>query len=187
MREQLSRRRVLIGTGALAAATTSGIALTSDNTSATVSGSYTIPDSQTVLADTELQDVRLQVDADYSFTSNAPVHGVEIELHVGASPETLQMIARHERTDLGTMELTGEQALSGSILNTDVYSVDDFQPTSGELSTNVMSELRLYVIRNDEVVAEATQSEAFAVTVKNEELQVDTSVGGSGEVVFESG
>jgi hypothetical protein len=186
MRDRLSRRRILIGTGAFAAATTGSIAIVSDKTTATVTGSFTIPDAETVLADTELQDVRLAVDAQYGFESNAPIHSVELELHAGASPDNLEMLARHTKDDLSKKELTGEQQLQGSLLNTDTYSAENFQPTDGELSTNVIAELRLYVVRDGEVVAEATETDAFTVTVKDEELTVDAQVGGSGEVVFES-
>lgn len=181
-----NRRQVLIGTGALAATTIGGIAVLSDKTTATVTGSFTIPDAETVLADTELKDVQLAATAQYAWESNAPMHGLELELHAGASPDNLEMLARHTQEDLSKKQLTGEQQLQGSLLNTDTYSVDDFQPTDGELSTNVIAELRLYLIRDGEVAAEATETDAFTITVKNEELTVDAQVGGSGEVVFES-
>lgn len=184
--KQLSRRRVVLGTGALAAATTSGIALTSDKSTAKINGTYTIPDKERVLADSELKDVRLKATVDWGFTSNAPIHGIEVELHVGANQSTLGMIARHENKDLGTSELTGTEELTGSLLNTDVFDAGDFTPTSGELSTSVISELRFYVIRDSDVVAEATQSDGFTVTIRNEELVIEPTLSGSGEVVIES-
>jgi len=58
MRDSMTRRRAIIGTGALAAATTVGIATTTNQASATVTGEFTIPDGETVLTDTELQDVQ---------------------------------------------------------------------------------------------------------------------------------
>jgi len=178
---------VLVGTGTLAAATTGGIALTSNNATATVDGEFTIPNGEAVLTDTTLQDVRLSVDAEWSFDANADCHGIELELHVGATPDTVDMLARHERDDLGTDSLTGTETLSGSVINASDYSIDNFQPTSGELSTGVVAALRFYVLRNDSVVAEAEQTEAFDVTVSEQELTISASVGGTGEVSFETG
>ncbi len=187
MRDSMTRRQALIGTGALAVTTTGSIALASQNTSATVTGEFTIPDGETVLADTQLQDVRLVCDAEYAYSSNAPIHALELELHVGATPDTVDMIARTERTDLGTDSLTGTETLSGSLVNASDFSLSDFQPTNGELRRTVVAELRLYVIRNEEVVAEAAQTDTFEVTVKNEELKVDMTLGGTGEVEFKTG
>jgi len=41
-------------------------------------------------------------------------------------------------------------------------------------------------IRDGDVVAEAMQSDGFTITMKNEELTVETSLSGSGEVVVET-
>lgn len=182
-----NRRQVLIGTGALAAAGIGGIAVTSQNSSATVSGSYTVPDTQGVLADTTVRDIRLRADVSWSIESNAPLHAVEVELHVGANQDTLALIARSEQTDLSVKQLSGDDTLSGSILSAPVYSVDDFTPTNGELSTSVISELRLYAIRDGQQVAKAVQSDGFVVTLKDEELQVESTVSGTGEVLVETG
>lgn len=183
----MSRRRVLLGTGALAAATTGSIALASDNASATVSGDFSIPDSQTVLADQSLQDIRLSADVSWSFEANAPIHGVELELHVGSTADTLDLIARHENTDIGTDALAGEQTLNGSLMSASDFSISDFEPSGGELSTSVVAELRFYAIRDGEVAAEARQTDTFAVTVSDEELQVNVTLGGTGSVEFQTG
>lgn len=183
----MSRRRVLLGTGALAAATTGGIALTSDRASASVSGDFSIPDGRTVLADESLEDIRLSVAASWSFEANATIHGIEIELHVGATADTLDLIARHTREDLGTESLTGEQTLNGSLMSASDFSVADFEPSDGELSTSVVAELRFYALRDGEVAAEARQMDTFTVTVSDEALQVDMTLGGTGSIEFQTG
>jgi len=189
MRDSMTRRQAILGTGALAVATTSSIAVFSKNSgaTATVNGTFQIPDGETVLADTQLEDVELEVDATYGYEANAPIHRVDLELHVGATPDTLDLIARHERPDLGTDQLNGEATLRGSLVNASDFTMSDFQPTNGELRTTVVAELRLYVSRRDEVVAEAVETTTFEVRVREEELTVDTNVSGSGEVVFETG
>ena len=186
MNKSCNRRRVLIGTGTALAATVGGIALSTDNATATVDGEFTVPDGKTVLADTALKDVVLEAAVDWSFTANAPIHGIEIELHAGATPDTVDMLARHTRDDIGTDELTGEATLTGSVVQASDFSIENFQPSSGELQTNVVAELRFYALRNGDVVAEATQTDAFAVTVVDEELQVDMALSGQGEVSFKT-
>jgi hypothetical protein len=182
-----SRRRVLIGTGTALAATTGSIALTSDNASATVNGEFSIPNGEATLTDESLSDVRLSCDAVYSYDANAPIHGVELELHAGATPDTVDMIARHERTDISTDQLDGEATLSGSLINTSDFEIQNFEPDSGELTTGVVAELRFYALRNGDVAAEAIQTEAFEVTVSKKDLEVTMTVGGTGEVTFEVG
>lgn len=186
MRKQPTRRQALIGTGTLAAATLGGIAVSTQEASATVSGEFTIPDGEAILADTTLEDVRLNADVSWSFDANAPIHGVEIELHVGATVNTTDMIARFEDTDLGTDQLSGEETLQGSLVNASDFELSDFQPETGELRRSVVAELRMYVLRNGEVVADAAQTDSFEVVIKNEELTVDMTLGATGEVTFET-
>lgn len=186
MRKKPTRRQALIGTGTLAAATVGGIALSTQEVSATVSGEFDIPNGETVLADTVLEDVRLSVDAEWSYSANAKVHGVELELHVGATTETLDMIARYEDLDLGTDELSGTETLNGSLMSASDFSIGDFEPDGSEIRRTVVAELRFYVIRNDEVVADAVQTSTFDVILKDEALQVDMTLGGTGEVSFET-
>ena len=187
MRQQITRRRLLIGTGAVGAGTISGISLFSNNATATVSGDFSIPDGETILADEDLQDVRLSVDpVEWSYSSNADLHGIELELHVGSMPDTVDMIARHTRDDLGTDELTGEETLNGSVMSASDFSISDFETSNGELRRTIVAQLRFYAIRNDEVVAEAIQTESFDVVIRNEELTVDMTLGGTGDVEFKT-
>lgn len=186
MSDTWNRRRVLVGLGTLAAGTTGGIAVVSDNASATVDGEFTIPNSEAVLTDTVLEDVRLRADADWSYDANAKMHGVEMELHVGPSASSLDMIARHERQDIGTDSLAGEAVLSGSLVQSTPFSIDNFQPSSGTVTIGVVAELRLFVIRNGDAVATATQSESFDVTVSEKELEVSAGVSADGSVAFET-
>lgn len=187
MRKDITRRQALFGTGTLAVTGSIGIATTTNNATATVTGDFSIPDGETVLADTTLQDVRLSCEATWGFQSNADLHGVELELHVGATVDTLDMIARYENTDLGTDQLSGEETLNGSLMSASDFSIDDFEPSNNELRRTVVAELRFYALRNGEVVADARQTDTFEVIVKDEELQVDMTLGGDGEVTFKTG
>lgn len=184
MRRTITRRRALltgavVGTGALGS-----IALGSGTAAATVSGDFQIPNGKTVLADSELQDVRLAASVDWGFSANAPMHKVELELHVGQTVETADLIARHTQDDLSKSSLTGSTNLNGSLMSASDFSIDDFRPSSGELRRTVVADLRLYVLRHGEVATEARQTTAFDVIVSKEELKVDTTLDATGEVTF---
>ena len=186
MRQQITRRQALLGTGTLATGLIGSTVLFSNNATATVSGDFEIPDGETILADEDIQDVRLSVDSEWSYSSNADLNGIELELHVGSMPDTVDMIARHTRDDLGTDELTGEETLNGSVMSASDFSISDFETSNGELRRTIVAQLRFYAIRNDEVVAEAIQTESFDVVIRNEELTVDMTLGGTGTVSFET-
>ena len=186
MRKGISRRQALIGSGALVVTGGIGIATSSNNVAATVDGDFSIPNGETVLADQTLEDIRLSVDAEYEYTSNADIHGIELELHVGATTETPDLIARHTRDDLGSDELAGNETLNGSLMSASGFSIGDFEPSNGEVRRTIVADLRFYALRNGEVVADATHTEAFDVVVKDEELQVNVTLGGDGEVIFET-
>lgn len=187
MRQNTTRRRVLLGTGALVAGTTTSIVALTDNTTATVEGEYSIPNASKTVTDSQVQDVRLGVDTVWSFDANAPMNTVELEVHVGATTDTLDLIARHQKTDLSKESLSGETTLSGSLLSASDFDIEDFQPTDGELTTTVISELRMYVLKDGTREADAVHQTTFDVTVSDEELTVSTSVGGTGSVSFDTG
>lgn len=187
MSQTWTRRRLILAGATATTGTTLGIVATTDKATATVSGDFAIPNGETVLADETLTDVRLTCDASYSYSANASIHAVELELHVGSAADTLDLIARYTDGDLGTDQLEGSETLEGSIMSASDFGIEDFQPSNGELSRTVVAELRFYALRNDEVVAEAIKQDTFDVIVKDEELQVSTALGGSGEVSFVSG
>jgi hypothetical protein len=185
-----SRRRVLLGTGALVAGTAGSIAFITDKSAATasVSGDYTIPNREAVLADTTLTDVRLVTDASWSYQANAEMHSVELEVHVGPSTDDLDLIARQIEEDFAKESLTGDSSAEGSLMSAGGFSIEDFRPTNGELSTSVVADLRMYVLRHGEVAVEAIQQTTFDVTIRDEELTVEPTLSGEGsvEVVTES-
>jgi len=184
--QQQTRRRVLVGTGTLAAGTVATVALGSNNATATVDGDFTVPDAGTSLAGESLQDVRLRATANWEFSGNARMTSVETELHVGAATDTLDLIARETKDGISKESLTGTTDLSGSLAAASDFDIDDFRPTNGELTQTVIAELRVYVLREDTVEAEDTAQTSFEVTVRDGEISVSGSVGGSGEVRFDT-
>jgi len=189
MRENVSRRQVLLGTGTLAATGISSIALASQETTATTqleASTFEIEDVKAVLADTQLEDIRLSADFGLTVESNARIHGLEADLRVGATTDTASIIAKYENHELGTTGTTVEDSMSGSILNADDYSVDAFTPTSGEISRSVVAVLDARAYRDDEEVATSRAVGSFTVTVSEESLEVSLGVDASGEVAVET-
>jgi len=182
-----TRRRVLIGTGTLAAGTIGAVALTGQEASAAVTGEFAVPDAETVVTDEQIQDVRLTADTEWSFEANAPMTGVEIELHVGAAADTLDLIARTEQRDLSTDALEGTDTLAGSLMSAADFDIEDFRTDSGEVTTTVVAAIKLFVLRDGSVEAEARHQTAFDVTVSSQEVSVTTTFGGEGEVSFQTG
>jgi len=178
---------VLIGTGTLAAGTVGGIALTSKEASANVEGSFSIPDADQTLAGESLQDVRLSATAEWSFEANVTITGVEVELHVGAAADTLDLIARQTRENVSTDALEGTSELNGSLISAADFDIEDFRPTNGEITRTVVAELRLFVLRDGEGETDATARTTFDVTVQEDEVTVSATVGGDGEVSFDTG
>jgi len=184
MREKYSRRRVVFGTGLAVTGVFGGIALGSDNATATVNADFSVPDAEQTLADTSLQDIRLKADTEWSYTANAPIHATELELHVGDSADTLDIVARQTKDNLSKESLTGSTTLEGSLMSASAFSIEDFQPTNGGVSRTVTAELRFYAVRDGEAVADATAQATFEITVTDEELSVDMTMTATGDVTF---
>jgi hypothetical protein len=184
MRDSITRRRMLLGTGAAATGVFGSMIAGSQNATATVSGDFSIPDGTTVLADATLTDVRLEVDVAWGYEANAPMHAVELELYVGDTLDTADLIARHTKEDFSQAALTGEAELNGSLMSSSDFDIADFRPSNGQLRRTVVADLRLYVLRNEELVVDAAHTTAFDVVVNNEELQVDATLDATGEVTF---
>lgn len=181
-----TRRQILLGTGAAATGMIGGIVAASDKATATadVTGDFRIPDASVTLPDQQLTDIRLSANAEWSFSANAPITGVETELYVGSQQETADIIARQVKDNVYQEELTGTAQLNGSVLSSADFSIQDFQPTSGELARDVVAVLRFYTLRDNQVVAKSEHTEEFTVTAMQEDLQVDLSVGATGNVTF---
>ena len=183
MRE-ISRRSAILAGGA----TVTGIgvlSLSSENASASISANnLSIEDETHVLTDDEIQDVRLTVDAEWSVQANAEVEAYSVELYLGSTAENADLIAYTDEENQGLTDTNGIETLNGSVLSSSSFDLDNFNPENGELITDIVVVLRFEAYRNDELVAEAETVEDATVTVRNEELDVNVSIGGEGELEF---
>lgn len=184
--EKATRRQLLIGTGVVAA---SGItvATLSNKTTATVSATeFAIPNKEKILADTDTQDVLLAVSVGYAFSSNADITGLKLRLKVGTSQDSAELIGRTSVDNLGTTETSGSTELKGSLLSSGDFSKSNFNPESGSITTDIVAVLEMDVLRNGEIIKTVSNTDTASITVSAEEVTVDASVGGEGEISFET-
>jgi hypothetical protein len=99
--------------------------------------------------------------------------------------DTADIIARQVKENVHQEELTGTTQLNGSLLSSADFSIEDFRPTSGELARDVVAVLRFYCLRDNQVVAESEHTEEFTVTAVQEQLEVNVSIGATGNVTFD--
>jgi hypothetical protein len=187
MSDTWTRRRTLLGTGAVVAGTVGSIAVSSNNATAQVSGGLSVADASVTLVDQTLQDIIVDMTAEWSYDSNVRVDAVETEVHAGQRASSLDMIARKSMTVDGENQMsdTGTTELSGSLVDAADFSVSDMTPETGTVEHSALAELRVFIVHDDEAVAETIIRDTFTVTISQESVKVTTSASGSGTVTFE--
>ncbi len=187
MRENVTRRRFLIGTGVTVATATGALAVASDNASATVAvDELSVPNADYILTDETITAIDLAVDSTWSWDGNADATGYNLTLSVGSTLENAETIASEEQRDLGTKSLSGDTELTGNILNTSVYSAENFTPSNGEMTTSVIVIVALEVLRDGEVVERAEATDTAELTIRREELSYTVELSATGEWSFTS-
>lgn len=165
------------------------VVLSSNNAVAQVSGGLSMADASVTLVDQELQRIRVDVDASYEVSANVSVDSVECEMHIGTRASSLDMIARQTEPvtipDDGAAR--GDMSLSGSVGDAADFRVSEMVPETGSVDHTALAELRVFVIRDDEVLSEAIVRDTWTMTITKEEVTVTTEARGSGSVTFETG
>jgi len=178
----VQRRNVITTIGGIA---TGGVAVTlatTDQATAQVQyGSLDIPDRDYIQT-SELQDVRLTVTANWSFDAAQVPDRWVCELQVGTENETIaaDRMAPSSQSDSGSVELTG------SVVDTSQFNIEQFRVDSGGSETTVQIPTRLvYRIETGETqIAQATAEATPSVTVTPGEVEGSAEVGGNGEIVL---
>jgi hypothetical protein len=184
--ENGTRRQFLVG-GATVASGALVYGATTEKASATVNvEALNIPNDSYTLADQTMEDVQLSVDTSYSWEGNAEIHKYELRLAVGTTRDTAAVIARKEQTELGKQSLSGNAQLNGSILSSPSFSQDNFNPSRGTLTTDMVVVLVFDLYRDGEIVETAKATDTAELSVTAEELEYTVSVEGSGSVKFQT-
>jgi hypothetical protein len=183
MRGNMTRRKVVFGTGTLCAGAIGTVALSSNNTTAQVDGGLSVSDGSATLVDEQLQDVTLDVTATWSYEANVDISSVECELHTGQKASSLALIDR-QVTDTSAQSDDGQTDLSGSILQAPDFQLEDMRPGTGEKSITALAEVRVFAISDGQTQAKTTIQDTFTMTLSQEEVTVTLSSGGNGGVSF---
>jgi hypothetical protein len=186
MSETWTRRQAVIGAGAVVTGTTGTVVLSSDNVTAAVQGELTVSDASVTLVDQSLQDILIDMTAEWSYESNVRVDSVECEVHVGTRASSLDMIARQTTAVDAPNQASGSGStdLTGSMADVSDFAVSDMVPESGSVEHTALAELRVFIVHDDETQAEAIVRDTFTVTISQEEVSVTASVSGTGSVTF---
>lgn len=182
VRNGISRRQALSGIGALAA-TGIGYSLATQKADAKVDvASLKVPNEKQVIADQSVNDVRISVEANWSWSGNADINAWNLRLKAGTTQDNAETIATTGKDGLGIDSLTGTETLEASILNSSAFENGDFEPRKGSKTVSVVFILEFEILRNGEVVETATATETADVTVSKEELKYTVSVDATGEL-----
>lgn len=188
MSDTWTRRRALLGTGAVITGTVGSIVVASNNATAQVSGSLDVGDASVRLVDQQLQDILVDVATEWRYESNVDLDTVETEVHMGQRASSVDLIAR-ETTDVSgtnTSPNSGQTTLSGSVAQANDFVIADMVPASGKIDHTGIAELRVFLVKDGSVVAETAVTDTFTITISKESQSVSVEVGGSGTITFKT-
>lgn len=182
----ITRRRVLAGTGATLASGGVLFATTSGKAKAQSEVNYDtleVPDSTHLLESGDVEDVTMAVTANLKWNSNYNLDRWELRLKVGTNQADVIPIAKTESDETLLQEGEDTVDLSGSILDAPDFSRNMFEvPNGGEKQVTVATALVLELVRNGETIATADATRDVMLTMTQEGIDADASVGGSGGV-----
>jgi len=184
---ETTRRRYLAVVGGTVATGSVGYSVASQNASASASvHPLDVPSTEYVLTDNQLEEITLSVDCSWQYSGNADAHGYELQLLIGTTEENTEVIATQEKTDLSKQELTGESTLQGDIFSSSHFDSDQFSPSRGSRSTDIVIELRFEIIRDGEIVKEASATDTATIEIRAEELEYTVELTANGQWGFET-
>jgi len=187
MRGKLSRREAIFGTGALLGTGTIAVALSSQETTASVaSESLSIPNKEQVVTDQTVNDILISVTAGWSFESNTTITGLKIRLKVGSTTDSAELIGRTSVDNLGSQSTSRNTELIGSILSSGDFEKSQFNPDNGSISTDITVVLEMDVLNNGTIEKTVSNTDTATVTISAEEVSITANVGGEGGFTVEA-
>jgi hypothetical protein len=181
----VQRRKLLAGISSIGIGAAGLVAFSQEATpSATVStNDLSIPDREYAQT-AELQDVKIRVDADYSFESAEVPDRWILSLLVSSNGSDYSQIAEDrmaptEKQNAGTKELTG------SIISTEQFDISQFRVEDSTKSEVIYTKLVFDVQIDEESIAKATATDTAQLTVTPGDVEASSTVSGTGEIVLE--
>lgn len=179
---ELTKRRLLVSAGAVAAGGIAATTLATDGVRAQVQlQELTVPDkSDTVTGG--LSNLKLATTFQYEFSANIQLDEALFHLRVGPSTDDLQQITGIRKSGVGASD-SGTISLMGSLFDHPNLSVSDFEPPTQETkSTQFVVEIRMQLSQNGSVKEVAQARATPTVTITDETVTVTTSLDGDGGV-----
>jgi len=182
---QMTRRRVVLTTGTIAALGLGAVRLSSDNVSASVSiTEFDVPEKSHNTTDGEIQDVIVDVDSELSIDASAVPDSWELELQAGRT--TTEPLSRVGGGFVNSEQVV-EQSISGSLLTSSAFEIADFRPDEDTYEIDVLIGLEATIEHDGDEVHTARESITRTLEVVDPaQIQVQSEVGGSGELVIET-
>lgn len=188
-------RRTVLRSGAVATAgglaTLAGLRFSSEEASAASTALDVAGDQALVDSDGDLAAVWLDCDVEwaYELPDGVQPSTVIVELAAAEAGESLTVVDSADSAEM-FLQADGEESFSVDLLAEGVLSADAITPDSGERSTDVEVESRLFVENADgTVLAEADASDTATLSIERA-IELDPSeygsVGGSGGLTIET-
>lgn len=176
----ISRRNAITGIVGVVAGGSIITALGSDRASAAVTfGDLTIKD-RTVEQTSEIQDVQIHVNGNYKFEADETPDAWSLQLHVGQNGEYTQV--DEERLAPSSSASSGTEEVSGSIIDTPHFAIDNFRVGSSQTVQEIDVKLVFEVEMNGEAIATAEVTETATLTVTPGSVDATVQVKGTGEI-----
>lgn len=180
----MQRRTVLATAGGIVSGGTL-VALTSTQqagASATVQfGSLDVAD-KTYEETTELQDVAINVNAEWKFSADRTPDKWELILQVGEPNSSLTQIAVDRMAPSSTSN-SGSTEIQGSVLDGS-FTIDQFRIDGSKKTIDMVVALTYRVVHSEEVIATASVQDTAALTVTPGSVEGSASIKGTGEIIL---
>lgn len=181
---QPTRRSLLTGIGGLVSG---GIAVTALSQDAQATASVqttglTVPD-RTYQQTSELQDVSIEVSADYSFDAEQVPNRWILALEVSDDGQNYAQIGETRQAPRNNTS-EGSETLEGSVTETTEFSISEFRIDSNETSVPIYLRLTFVIESGETEIASAEATETATLTVTPGEIEGSATIEGTGEIVL---
>jgi hypothetical protein len=126
----------------------------------------------------ELQDVRLRVTANYQFDAAQVPDRWICELAVENE------VIAEDRMAPTDAQASGSVELEGSVVETSQFNIQQFRVDESETTVQIPTELRFRIEAGEQEIASAQAQATPELTVTPANIEGESSVGGSGEIVL---
>jgi hypothetical protein len=173
-----TRRRFVVGTGAVGIGTLGTLWFTGDAEAVSVSfGELNIPDAEHV---GDAESVAIDVDADIQWDASRPIDMIALTLATGDTNNQPTEIASTELQDVANSSGDTTATLSGDVLDSASLARSDFELLTGQPSRQQQIEVVLTarIISESTELAQASVSDTATITVMRGNATIEIAAEG---------